>query len=248
MIYQAKPVKRADWLRFWTHDWPRLVIDSSGHILTAAAIFAATALIGFIVATQRPFMESYFISKEMRAAMNSGHLWTQSLTTAAPQGGSAIVTNNISVSILAWALGATFGMGTIWLLVTNGLMLGVISAACLRAGLFAPLAEFIVAHGSLEIPAICIAAGAGLMMGDAMVSPRRYSRSVELRQAGLQSARLLLGVIPMLLVAGFVEAFISPSDLSATVKIALATSLFAAYLMYILTGTRASTENGLRQA
>jgi uncharacterized membrane protein SpoIIM required for sporulation len=234
VIYQARPVKRGDWRRFWTSEWPNLVVEAFPQILTATLIFLVVSVLGFILAAQFPILESFFISKGMRAAMDAGHLWTERITNVAPHASSAIATNNISVSILAWALGATFGIGTIWLLVFNGLMLGVISAACLRAGLLAPLGEFIVAHGALELPAIWIASGAGLLMGQAMVFPGRYSRSVELRHAGWRSARLLVGIVPMLLIAGFVEGYISPSNLHPSIKSALAIGLLAAYTVYVL--------------
>lgn len=234
VIYQARRVKRGDWREFWIRGWPRLATESFPYILTATLIFLAGSAIGFILTAQFPILEAFFISPPMRDAMNSGHLWTESITSAAPQASSAITTNNISVSILAWALGVTFGVGTIWLLIFNGLMLGAISAACLRAGLLEPLAEFIVAHGALELPAIWVAAAAGLMMGQAMVFPGRYSRSVELRHAGLRSVRLLVGVIPMLLIAGFVEGFVSPSNLPAGLKVALAVALAAAYFAYVV--------------
>lgn len=234
VIYQAQRVKRSDWRRFWTREWPNLVVGAFPEILTATMIFLIASVIGFVLAAEFPVLESFFISKGMRAAMDEGRLWTERITSVAPHASSAIATNNISVSIVAWALGVTFGVGTIWLLVVNGLMLGVISAGCLRAGLLAPLGEFIVAHGALELPAIWIAAGAGLVMGKAMVLPGRYSRSVELRHAGRRSARLLVGIVPMLLIAGFVEGYVSPSDLPAIAKIALAIGLIAAYSIYVL--------------
>ena len=234
LIYQARRVKRSDWKEFWWKTWPTLVMQSSREILLATGVFAIASLFGFCLATQFPVLEGYFISPAMREAMSSGHLWTESIVKTAPQASSRIATNNISVSILAWALGATFGVGTMWLLVTNGLMLGVISSGCLRAGLLAPLAEFIVAHGSLELPAIWIAAGAGFLLAKPMIFPGQYSRTVELRQAGKKSWQLLVGVIPMLLIAGFVEGFISPSQIPAATKIVLALMLAAAYTAYIL--------------
>lgn len=234
VIYQARRVKRSDWWKFWSQGWPRLVIESRVPILVATAVFWVAAVLGFLLAAQFPVLESLFISSEMRKAMESGHLWTESVTSVAPQASSRIATNNISVSILAWALGMTFGIGTMWLLIFNGIMLGVISAGCLRAGLLAPLAEFVVAHGSLELPAIWIAAAAGLMLGQAMVLPGRYSRRVELRLASQRSVRLLVGVIPMLLIAGLVEGFVSPSNLSPALKVCVALGLAALYAVYVL--------------
>ena len=238
VIYQARPVKRGDWKEFWLKTWPTLVVSSSKEIGLATLIFCAASLFGFLLSVQFPVVEGFFISPAMRDAMSTGHLWTESVVKVAPQATSAIATNNISVSILAWALGASFGIGTIWLLITNGLMLGIISAGCLRAGLLAPLAEFIVAHGSLELPAIWIAAGAGLVLSRAMIFPGQYSRLVEMRRAGQKSVRLLVGVIPMLLIAGCVEGFVSPSNLPAILKVALAVALASAYTAYIVTCAR----------
>lgn len=234
VIYQAKRVKRGEWKEFWLRTWPSLVIECSRPIMAATLIFFVASFVGFYMAAQYPILERFFVSPGMRAAMDSGHLWTESVVSVAPQASSKIMTNNISVSIFAWALGATFGVGTVWLLITNGLMLGVIFAACLRAGLLLPIMEFIVAHGSLELPAIWIAAGAGFVLARAMIFPGRYARSVELRAAGIKSGRLLVGVIPMLVIAGVVEGFVSPSNLPATLKVVLALALFFAYLAYII--------------
>lgn len=238
VIYQARRVKRGDWKNFWLQTWPTLVVKSSRQISLATALFFVASVLGFYLASQFPILENFFISASMRSAMNSGHLWTESVIKAAPQASGAIATNNITVSILAWALGATFGVGTIWLLITNGLMLGVISAGCMRVGLLGNIAEFIVAHGALELPAIWIAAGAGIILAQAMIFPGQYKRSVEIRRAGKESAQLLVGVIPMLLIAAFVEAFISPSSLPASLKVTLAVTLFAAYAAYIISFSR----------
>ena len=113
-------------------------------------------------------------------------------------------------------------------------MLGAIAAACLRAGMLLPLAEFVVAHGSLELPAIWISGGAGLLMAEAMLFPGRYSRGVELRQKGRISVQIMVGIVPMLLVAGAIEAFISPSNLPGVAKALLGLSLALALLGYII--------------
>lgn len=234
VIYQARLVKRNDWKKFWLQTWPTLVAKWWPQIALATMIFFAVGVLGFYLAVRFPVLERFFISAQMREAMTEGHLWTEAVVKVAPQASSAIATNNISVSILAWALGATFGAGTLWLLVTNGLMLGVISAGCLRAGLLDELGEFIVGHGALELPAIWIAAGAGLVLAQSMIFPGRYKRSVEIRRAGKESAQLLVGVIPMLLIAAIVEAFVSPSNLPAYLKVTLAVALFIAYAAYIV--------------
>jgi uncharacterized membrane protein SpoIIM required for sporulation len=180
-----------------------------------------------------PTLEGFFVSPEMQEAIASKRLWTESLVGVAPAAGSAIAVNNIKVSLLTWGLGLTFGIGTVWLLVFNGVMLGAISAACLRAGMLLPLCEFVVGHGSLELPAIWISGGAGLLMAEALLFPGRFSRRVELRQKGRISVQIIVGIVPLLLVAGAVEAFISPSALPGIVKALLGLSLAIALLGFI---------------
>lgn len=212
------------------------VREAAGPILLAMVIFWVSALIGFFLTARNPVLEGLIVSGPMREAINSKHLWTEPLTRTAPRASSAIAVNNINVSLMAWAFGLTLGVGTVWLLVLNGIMLGAISAACLRAGMLVPLAEFVVGHGALELPAIWIASGAGLLLAEAMLFPGRYRRRVELGLKGRHSVQVMIGIVPILLVAGAVEGFISPSNLPGFVKALLGLSLGLGLLAYILGG------------
>jgi uncharacterized membrane protein SpoIIM required for sporulation len=234
LLYQAERAKSRSWMEFWRRTWPMRVREAARPILLATTIFWAAAIVGFLLAIENPVLEGLFISPEMRAAIEAKHLWTESLTRTAPAAGSRIATNNINVSFLTWGLGLTFGIGTVWLLALNGLMLGAIAAACLRAGLFLPLAEFVVGHGCLELPAIWISGGAGLLMAEAMLFPGRYRRRVELREKGRTSVQIMVGIVPILLVAGAIEAFVSPSSLPGIAKAALGLCLAAVLLVYII--------------
>jgi uncharacterized membrane protein SpoIIM required for sporulation len=244
ILYQAGPSRSRSWTGFWRETWPTRVLEAARPILLAAGLFWAGALLGFALTALYPTLESFFVSPEMQAAIASRRLWTESLTGVAPAAGSAIAVNNIRVSLLIWGLGLTFGIGTIWLLVYNGVMLGAIAAACLRAGMLLPLSEFIIGHGSLELPALWISGGAGLLMADAMLFPGRYSRRVELRFKGRRSVQIIVGIVPLLLVAGAIEAFISPSALPGMVKAVLGLSLATALLGYVVAlGKPTATES-----
>jgi uncharacterized membrane protein SpoIIM required for sporulation len=234
ILYQAGHARSRNWTEFWLDTWPLRMREAARQILVATAIFWASAVLGFFLTAQNPVLESFFVSPEMRAAIQAKRLWTSSLTRVAPEASSRIAANNINVSLLTWGLGLTLGIGTVWLLALNGLMLGAIAAACLRAGMLLPLAEFIVAHGSLELPAIWISGGAGLMMAQAMVFPGRYSRRVELGFQGRKSVQIMVGIVPLLLIAGAIEAFISPSNLSGIAKASLGLSLALALLGYLI--------------
>jgi len=236
ILYQSGRARSSGWTDFWRTTWPRSVRAAAGPILLAVAVFWVGTLVGFFLTAWNPVLERFFVSASMREAIASKHLWTESLTRTAPTAGSAIAVNNIKVCLLSWGLGLTFGVGTLWLMTFNGLMLGAISAACLRAGMLGPLMEFVIGHGSLELPAIWLSGGAGLLMADAMLFPGRYTRSDELRLKAGTSVRIILGTIPILLIAGAIESFISPSDASGLAKALLGLCLSLTLLGYILFG------------
>jgi uncharacterized membrane protein SpoIIM required for sporulation len=234
ILYQAGRARSRNWTEFWLNTWPSSVRQAARSILVATGIFWASAVMGFYLTAVNPVLESFFVSPPMRAAIQAKRLWTNSLTRTAPAASSQIATNNISVALLTWGLGLTFGIGTVWLLVFNGLMLGAIAAVCLRAGMFVPLAEFVVAHGCLELPAIWISGGAGLLMAQAMLFPGRYSRRVELRMKGQASLQIMVGMVPLLLVAGVIEAFVSPSNTPGAAKAFLGLSVALALFGFIV--------------
>ena len=238
LLYQAGRTKSTNWIEFWRVTWPTRVREAARPILFATALFWAGAALGFALTALNPTLESFFVSPEMQTAIESKRLWTESLTGAAPAASSAIAVNNIKVSLLTWGLGLSFGIGTVWLLVFNGVMLGAIAAACMRAGMLLPLTEFVVGHGSLELPAIWISGGAGLLMAEALLFPGRYSRRVELRLQGRRSVQIIVGIIPILLVAGAIEGFVSPSNVPGFAKALLGLSLAIALLGYIVAGGR----------
>jgi uncharacterized membrane protein SpoIIM required for sporulation len=92
---------------------------------------------------------------------------------------------------------------------------------------------FVAAHGVLELPAIFIAAGAGLGLARGLLFPGSLPRRESLVRAGATSVRLVLGTIPMLLIAGFVEGFISPTSLPYSIKFMLAGGLFTLLVLYL---------------
>jgi uncharacterized membrane protein SpoIIM required for sporulation len=234
ILYQAARGRSRNWTEFWLKTWPLRMRQAARPILVATGIFWASAVVGFFLTAQNPVLESLFVSPPMRAAIKAKRLSTSSLTRIAPAAGSQIAANNIQVSLLTWGLGLTFGIGTVWFLVLNGIMLGAIAAACMRAGVLPLLAEFVIAHGSLELPAIWISAGAGLLMAEAMLFPGRFSRGVELRQKGRISVQIMVGIVPMLLVAAVIEAFVSPSNLPGAAKALLGASLALALLGFVI--------------
>jgi len=142
------------------------------------------------------------------------------------------------VSFTAFASGITAGIGTLYMMFFNGMMIGVIGTACATYGMSVALWSFVSPHGVLELPAIFIAGGAGLRLARALLFPGVLSRRDSLAVGGTEAVRLLVGVIPMLIVAGTIEAFFSPSSAPVSLKFAVAASLFTLLIMYLWSGSR----------
>jgi uncharacterized membrane protein SpoIIM required for sporulation len=129
-----------------------------------------------------------------------------------------IMTNNIRVALMGFAFGAAGAAGAVALLIAQGVNIGGAFAVYRDAGVPGLLATFTSAHGPLELTAIFISCGAGMRLGLSVLVPGRRSRATAFREAGLESVTMLIGVAAMLVVAGLIEGFLSPSGAPPPVK------------------------------
>jgi len=120
----------------------------------------------------------------------------------------------------------------------NGVLISVISIACARAGMGVSLWSFVAPHGALELPAIFIAGGAGLLMAKGLLAPGYLTRRESLTRAAALAIKLLLGAVPLLVIAGIIEGFISPSDLPVAAKFAIGASMFVLLAGYVTLADR----------
>jgi uncharacterized membrane protein SpoIIM required for sporulation len=164
-------------------------------------------------------------------------MWTHSVTSMAPQASSAIMTNNLSVTFATFAAGMTAGLGTLYMIGWNGILLGVIGTACHQASMSVKLWSFVAPHGSLELPAIVIAGGAGLRLAQGLLFPGIYRRGHSLSLGSGEAVRLVGGVIPMLVVAGILEGFFSPSSAPVWLKFVAAAVLFSGLVAWLWSGS-----------
>jgi uncharacterized membrane protein SpoIIM required for sporulation len=212
-------------LHFYTRVYPAVFRQTLPYTLAAVALFLLGAIAGLAIAWADPAFERVLLGGPMMDTIERGQMWTHSIVAIKPLASSAIMTNNLSVSFSAFAGGLTAGLGTAYLMVFNGLLIAVISLACARADMSVSLWSFVAPHGALELPAIVIAGGAGLLMARGLLSPGYLTRRESLTQSAATAIKLLLGVIPMLIVAGVIEGFVSPADIPATVKFAIGASM-----------------------
>jgi uncharacterized membrane protein SpoIIM required for sporulation len=234
LIYMGRRSRPAGIIKFYRETFPQIFHETLPYTLLATAIFFATAAAGLMVAITDPGFQRYILGPEMMDTIAKQQMWTHSIVTVKPLASSAIMTNNLAVSLTTFALGITAGIGTVYMLAFNGLLFGVISGACWRAGMLGQLMSFVAPHGVLELPAIFISGGAGLLMAKGLLFPGTLPRSASVAREGARAVRLVLGIIPMLIVAGTIEGFVSPSELAVRWKYTLAAGLFGLLLLYVM--------------
>jgi len=233
LIYLGRRSRKAGIITFYRETFPEVFHDTLPYTFAAFAIFTVLAVAGVIVAVVDPRFQLYILGSAMMDTIAKHEMWTHSIVSIKPAASSAIMTNNLSVSFSTFALGITAGIGTVWMLAFNGLLFGVVTAACWEAGMTNQLYSFVAPHGVLELPAIFMAGGAGLLLAKGLLFPGTLPRKDSIAHEGGRAVRLVLGIIPMLIVAGTIEGFVSPSDLPIRLKYTLAAGLFVLLLLYV---------------
>jgi uncharacterized membrane protein SpoIIM required for sporulation len=238
LIYMGK---RPNWkgiVHFYRDTYPRIFRETFPLVFLSALIFIAGGVAGAVVMLRDPGFAHQILGPGMVETIEKREMWTHSILAVKPMAASGIMTNNVMVGFMMFAAGISAGLGTIWMLITNGLLMGVLAVATARAGMALQLWDFVAAHGALELPAIFIAAGAGLEIARGLLFPGMLPRKDSLRLAGSQAAKLLLGTIPLLVVAGMIEAFISPVKIATALKFTLSAVLFTALVLYLMSGRK----------
>ena len=233
IIYSTRKTSPSMILDFFWMTYPRAFRRNWNCVLVAMLIFLASALLGAGLTWQDPDFKLSILGPQMVQTIEKHEMWTHSIVGIKPLASSSIMTNNLSVCFVTFALGITGGLGTLYMMIFNGLLMGVVGMACHLSGMSLKLWEFVAPHGVLELPAIFIAGGAGLEIARGLLFPGLLPRKVSLAQAGGRGARLLLGTIPMLVIAGLIEGFFSPSHSPVAMKFVFAAVLFLSLLAYL---------------
>ena len=242
LIYMGRKAKSHGIWKFYAEGFPGIFRETFPDTLAAFVIFLAAAIPAFLMGIADPAFSRHLLGPHMIETIEKHEMWTHSIITVKPLASSVILTNNLSVSFATFALGITAGVGTVYMMLVNGLLMGVVSVACWREGMSLQLWSFVAAHGVLELPAIFIAGGAGLGIARGLLFPGTLPRRESLARAGARSVRLVLGTIPLLLIAGFVEGFISPTELNYKIKFLLSAALGTLLVLYLLSGRSAAKE------
>ena len=218
LVYRASSGSWRQIGRFFLHDFAARYREAGWFILAAFLLFALPELAGFLVVLADPPLAEQVLPPELTRVVREGRLWTEISPERRALAASTIATNNIRVSLVAFAGGILLGTLSAYILVLNGLLFGALLGYTHLYHLDGSLLAFVSPHGYLELTVVFIAGGAGLQLAWAPIQPGLLTRRDALVQAARRAVMLVVGAVPILVAAGLIEGFISPSSLPDGLK------------------------------
>lgn len=249
LLYRRKKVPILYSLyRFFRVDYPRLFRAQSVYLLLSALIFflggiGACASVLLSPSNAYYFFPASFDTVDEDLGLSDRDISDRYRGNPGATMSSGIIGNNITVAFNAFALGITAGLGTLLVLLKNGMLIGALAGHFHNYGLSYPFWSFITPHGALEIFAILIAGAAGLRIGHAVVVPGSSTRGRSLYTGAREAVFLVLGTIPLFVVAGIIEGFITPSTIPNALKIVLGVAAFLVPFLYLMSAGRTESDS-----
>lgn len=246
LIYRDEPLAMGRLRRFVAVGFPAAFRQTLPFTLAATLLFLLPALIVGAVAAWQPAAGRWILpaaAQDLIPLLEQRDLWTEIPIDERPYASSFIMQNNIQVAFLAFAGGVLAGIPTVLVMLTNGLLLGGVTGLAIHYGVGFELWTFVIGHGVIELSVICIAGGSGLMLAWAILRPGWLSRRDALARASGRAVRLVIGCVPLLVLAGLIEGFISPNE-AIPWPVKWGVGLFSGVLLFsylLFSGRRAVT-------
>lgn len=219
-VYAVKKASPASLINYLTFGFPNLLKDYKLYILLSFGVFFAGFLISLVLVLVNTDSAIFFLPQHLIDGVKSSPLgdgqWNNPLAS------SQIMTNNISVSLRAFVFGITLGIGTIWVLFYNGAMLGALTALVYLYSDPVRYWSLIMPHGVIELTAIFISGAAGLIIAKSLLIPGELSRKHSLIRGSKTALSMMWGVILLLIIAGIIEGFFTPSAAGEVTKLLFA--------------------------
>lgn len=244
-LYRGHGRGRPSLGHYLLRDFPAAVVGSWRQVVAAFVLFAVPAAAGYFVLREQPALAEVLTSPVMidraeRAAAEraAGRGYAQAEEADQAVLSAYLIGNNIRVSFNAFVGGILAGTVTVLVLISNGLMLGIVFGLFANYGAAGHLATFIIGHGVLELTAIYIAAGAGFRIAGAIIAPGDRTRRDALVLEGIVAARMIGAVVCLLALAGTIEGLLSASDAPPALKWATGGVTAVLLVLYLANGAR----------
>lgn len=253
-VYAAGKLRLGPVVAFVTGGFARCLRRNWRPVGAAAAVLLLTTLASGLAVVRDPelayslFDERVVEYENLRLEKQAGEYrgnFTFDVSDS-PLVAAEIIGNNVKVAVFAFGLGALGCVLGVFLLVFNGRMLGTLSGLVWNGGYFVGFYSLILTHGVLELSAICVSAGGGFRLGWALLAPGRRPRADALKAASGDAFGLLAGAVLMLLVAGVIEAFVTP-HFGPAVRWSVAAGTGAVFALYVALAGRRATGAGASQ-
>jgi uncharacterized membrane protein SpoIIM required for sporulation len=250
-IYRNKKEDRGRVGRFWKTELPQLYYEARRPLLYAFLIFVLSMGVGALSTAHDDTFARLILGD---AYVN---MTLDNIERGDPMGVYkdmqqsnmffAITFNNVRVSFLAFVLGLLASVGTGFVLFYNGVMVGAFQYFFYQKGLLLTSFLTIWTHGTLEISAIVLAGAAGLVMGNSLLFPGTYPRGESFRRGARRGLKMVIGLVPIFIAAGFLEAFVTRLTewpMAAKLAIVASSACFIVYyfIIYPLTLNQHGTE------
>lgn len=215
-VYGGRRIRWSTAWTYFTHTWPRRLRAERAYVYTAASVFGLGFLAAFVLTLAQPAAFDYLVPPEnsplygeRQDDLREARFGEMSDADAASFS-SFLMVNNIRVTLNAFALGLTAGVGTLAVMFYNGVLLGALAANFVRWEQSLDFWALILPHGVVEMFAMVLGGAAGFVLADAIVRPGRRRRREALRERGIDALSLVAVIVPLLVFAGVVEAYVTP--------------------------------------
>jgi len=239
-IYRTKPVDRGRFRRFWLQDVPRAVASAKKEMIVSLIVFLSAIAIGILSSAYDPgftrlILGDAYVNATL-ANIQSGDPMAVYKKMHQMDMFLGIALNNIQVSIMAFASGLLFSLGTGYILFTNGVMVGTFHHLFVKHDLLFDSLLVVYIHGTLELSAIVIAGAAGLVLGNGFLFPGTQTRRESFEHDARKGAIILIGLVPVFVVAAFLEGFVTrltdmPVALSLMIIVSSATAIIGYFVV-----------------
>ena len=244
-LYRYRSETRLNLFAFFKRDFPLAIYRHRYYILVAFLVFVLPGLVaGTWIYLDEDAVYAVIDSSQVRSMESMYDPEARKLGREREADTDVFmfgfyIKNNISVAFRCFAGGILVGIGTLLVLFFNGLFIGSVAGHLTRLDYVDTFYPFVVGHGSFELTAIVFSGAAGLRLGYAILSPGQYSRLDAIRRAGREVVPMLYGIVLMLVIAAFLEAFWSANaSLPISAKYSVGAVLWILVLLYSFSGRR----------